>query len=119
LIDAVAWNLPWNWMERRHTKRAFSAPSLIKTKESMLTRLRNVLAATSMAAILSGSGLAVTARPANAATNISQCGSYAYYYNYWSDAAFNEWLQNGATSYFDYAVDRSFYYSDLFTSSNC
>jgi hypothetical protein len=72
-----------------------------------------------MAAILSGIGLAVTGQPANAMINRSQCGWYAYQYNYWSNAAFNEWLQNGETSYYNYARDQSFYYSDLFTTSYC
>jgi hypothetical protein len=82
-------------------------------------RMRIALVTISVAAIASGVGLAVTAQPANAMTDIKRCGWYAYNYNYWSDAAFTEWMQNGQTLYYNYARDQSFYYEDLFISSGC
>jgi hypothetical protein len=39
-----------------------------------------------------------------------------YAYTWWSDAALNEWVQNGTTPYYNYARDTSFYYSGLFAT---
>jgi hypothetical protein len=89
-------------------------------RKPSMTRLRNVLVTASMAAILSGLGLGITAQPANAfVTAADQCGVYFYNYNWWDNAAWNEWVQNGDTPYFSYAVGRSNYYSYLFSSNNC
>jgi hypothetical protein len=76
--------------------------------------------AISMATLLSGAGLAVIAQPAYAfVTEADQCGVYLYNYNQWNNKAWDEWVANGDTPYFTYAVGRANYYSGLFSSNHC
>ncbi len=82
-----------------------------------MPKLRRMLVAVPIVAMVAALGVAIDAQPASALVPASdQCGGYFYSYNWWSDAAFNEWQQNGTTAYYNYARDQSFFYSNLWNS---
>jgi hypothetical protein len=87
-----------------------------------MRRLRHLLAALPIAAVLAVTGLPGGGPESAGAfiTAADQCGSYIYGYQYWGEQYVLEWERAGEeTLYAAFAYNRVVYYGHLISVYNC
>jgi hypothetical protein len=87
-----------------------------------MRKLRSLLAAVSIAAVLAVVGLTAATPPAGAfVTAADQCAAYFYGYQYWGEQVVIEYDRTGGEEslYGVFAYNRVVYYGHLFSINNC